>query len=159
MRVLRNRCRVIGDRARVGLAGGFGYGEAHRKNLARLHAAGRADLVGIADPAGPDADQPGAGQSCDGTVWYPSLEDLLAEQACDVVIVATPTHTHADLAELAMRSGAAVYLEKPPAPSLQLYERLLAVSRDTRATVPGRLPGAGVSRARTDRRLVRDVPG
>lgn len=110
---------------RVGLAGGTGFGSWHRQNLARLAAAGRARLVGVADPAGRPDD-------LDSEVdWYPTLTELLIAQHCDVVIVATPIHTHTELSEEAMRAGAHVYLEKPPVPQLADFHRLLAVAAET----------------------------
>jgi predicted dehydrogenase len=114
------------QRVRVGLAGATaGYGLVHRRNLARLAAAGRTRLVAVADPAGrPDDLDPDVG-------WYPGLGELLAAESCDVVIVATPIHTHADLAEQAMLAGAHVYLEKPPVASLAQFRRLLELAEQT----------------------------
>jgi predicted dehydrogenase len=97
----------------------------HRRNLARLDAAGRTLLVAVADPAGrPDDLEPGVG-------WHAGLDELLAAESCDVVIVATPIHTHADLAEQAMLAGAHVYLEKPPVASLAQFQRLLELAEQT----------------------------
>ncbi len=106
---------------RIGLAGGAGYGSAHRENLRRLAAAERAELAGVADPAGrPEDLEPEIAS-------YDSLAELLADRACDVVIVASPIHTHAQLAELALQSGAHVYLEKPPVASWGQFTRLLKI--------------------------------
>lgn len=113
-------------RVRVGLAGATaGYGLVHRRNLERLGAAGRTRLVAVADPAGrPDDLDPEVG-------WYAGLDQLLSAESCDVVIVATPIHTHAGLAEQAMLAGAHVYLEKPPVASLAQFDRLLEISEQT----------------------------
>ncbi|GAB3912847.1 dehydrogenase [Microlunatus endophyticus] len=110
---------------RVGLAGGAGFGRVHRANLARLSELGRTRLVGIADPAGPPADlEPGVRH-------FPTLTELLSAEHPDVVIIATPIHTHAPLAEEAFRAGAHVYLEKPPVASMAEYDRLAAVAAET----------------------------
>ena len=110
---------------KVGLAGGSGFGRVHRRNLARLGDLGRTTLVGIADPAGPPADlEPGVRH-------YDSLARLLAAERPDLMIIATPIHTHAPLAEEAFRAGAHVYLEKPPVASLAEFDRLLAVAEET----------------------------
>ena len=112
-------------RPRVGLAGGRGYGRIHLDRLAHLVADGRADLVGVADPAGRSELIP------DAVPWYPTLTDLLAAQTCDVVIAATPIHTHAPLAVEAMRAGADVYVEKPPMASLAAFAEVLEVAGQT----------------------------
>lgn len=110
---------------RVALVGGRGYGRVHLDRLARLVTAGRADLVGVADPAGRSELIP------DAVAWYPTLTDLLAVQTCDVVIAATPIHTHAPLAIEAMRAGAHVYVEKPPMASLAAFAEVLEVASQT----------------------------
>ncbi|WP_195909119.1 Gfo/Idh/MocA family protein [Microlunatus sp. Gsoil 973] len=110
---------------RVGLAGGSGFGRVHRANLARLAEQGSTRLVGVADPAGPPDDlEAGVGH-------FGSLTDLLAAEQPEVVIIATPIHTHAVLAEEAFRAGAHVYLEKPPVASMAEYDRLVAVAAET----------------------------
>ena len=110
---------------RIGLAGGSGFGRVHRANLARLGEQGRTRLVGVADPAGPPDDlEPGVGH-------FASLTDLLAAEHPDVVIIATPIHTHAVLAEEAFRAGAHVYLEKPPVASMAEYDRLVAAAAES----------------------------
>jgi predicted dehydrogenase len=110
---------------RVGLAGGSGFGRVHRTNLARLAGSGRAELVGVADPAGRPDDLEA------GVAWYPSLDALLDRTDCQVVIIATPIHTHAPLAEQALLAGRHVYLEKPPVASMAEYDRLLQVVQET----------------------------
>lgn len=51
---------------------------------------------------------------------YGSVDDLLADQAVDLVSVTTPPGTHADLALKILRAGTSLLLEKPP--SLTLAE-------------------------------------
>lgn len=48
-----------------------------------------------------------------------------------MVVISTPIHTHVALAEIALRAGADVLLEKPPAPSLAEFERLEAIVAET----------------------------
>ncbi len=110
---------------RVALAGGRGYGQVHLDRLTRLGAEDRAELVGVADPAGRSEHIP------PDVPWFGTLAELLAEQPCDVVIAATPIHTHATLAVEAMRSGAHVYVEKPPMSSLNAFSHVLAVAEQT----------------------------
>ncbi|TDW17345.1 Gfo/Idh/MocA family protein [Kribbella kalugense] len=105
---------------RVAVAGVHGHGASHVRNVTRLAAAGRAELVGVADPR-PGGDLPS----------FTSLEQLLQATEVDVVIISTPIQTHVPLAELAMRAGADVLLEKPPTASLAEFEQLSAVVAET----------------------------
>ncbi|WP_168207455.1 Gfo/Idh/MocA family protein [Microlunatus elymi] len=110
---------------RIALAGASGFGRVHRRNLERLAAAGRAQLVAVADPAGrPDDLDP-------AIAWYSSLDELLPNENCAVVIIATPIQTHAPLAELALRAGKHVYLEKPPVASMADFDRVVALLEET----------------------------
>jgi predicted dehydrogenase len=106
---------------RVVITGIGGYGRVHLENARRLQAAGRLSIDAVVDPAVPEA--------------YDALSTALDRHAPDVVIVATPLHTHAELAEQAMRAGADVLLEKPPVPTLAEFEHLLAVQRETGSAV------------------------
>lgn len=111
---------MTGQPARVALVGAHGYGAIHRRNLARLELSGRARLVAVAEPTPVVADE-----LPEGTRVHSDLASLLeAEDALDVVIVSTPLHTHFELAELALASGADLYLEKPPVTSLAQFRRL-----------------------------------
>jgi predicted dehydrogenase len=111
---------VSGHPARIALVGANGFGVIHRRNLARLEGLGRATLVAVAEPA------PVSGEPLPEHVrLYSDLEALLAgEDRLDVVIVSTPLHTHFDLAERVLASGADLYLEKPPVTSLEQLGRL-----------------------------------
>jgi predicted dehydrogenase len=107
---------------RVAVAGVHGHGASHVRNVTRLAASGRAELVGVADP------QPAVDRSVPA---FGSLEELLAATDVDVVIISTPIQTHVPLAELAMRTGADVLLEKPPTASLAEFEHLSVVVAET----------------------------
>jgi predicted dehydrogenase len=52
-------------------------------------------------------------------------EDLLKNPAVDAIAVATPVHTHYDLALAALKAGKHVLVEKPLAPSADLVRRLI----------------------------------
>ena len=109
---------------KVAVAGVHGHGASHVRNVARLAEAGRARLVAVADPR-PADDLPPDVQV------FAGLEELLAATEVDVVIISTPIQTHVPLAELAMRAGADVLLEKPPTASLAEFEQLSAVVAET----------------------------
>ncbi|WP_405062389.1 Gfo/Idh/MocA family oxidoreductase [Kribbella sp. NBC_01505] len=107
---------------RVAVAGVHGHGATHVRNVLRL--ADRARLVAIADPR-PPTDLP------TGVEVFGTLDQLLEATDVDVVIISTPIQTHVPLAELALRSGADVLLEKPPTASLAEFEQLSAVLAET----------------------------
>lgn len=110
---------------RVALVGARGHGASYFDRLERLR--GRARLVAVADPRPPGPLAPRLGD----VPWHGSLADLLASHEPDVVVIATPTHTHRDLAVAAMRAGADVLLEKPPAPSLAEFADIRAAAGET----------------------------
>jgi predicted dehydrogenase len=114
---------------RVALVGARGHGASYFDRLDRLAADGLARLVAVADPRPPG---PLAARLADAT-WHDSLPELLADPRAkpDVVVLATPVHTHAELAVTAMRAGCDVLLEKPPTSSLADYEKVRAAAGET----------------------------
>lgn len=108
---------------RVALAGVHGFGRNHLRSLRELTAAGAAELVGVCDVTPvPETALGGLGTPA----FSSDLAALVRETDAEVAIVATPIHTHAPLAEAALRAGAHVLLEKPPTPSLAEFDRLCA---------------------------------
>jgi predicted dehydrogenase len=115
------------DPARLILVGVRGYGQIHAERIARLADQGAVQLVAAVDP-GVVADPP----TIYGADLYADLAEALAEVGpVDVVIVAAPLGEHYRLADIALRSGADVYLEKPPVASLDDFTRLLATEQET----------------------------
>src|SRR5450755_4533038 len=58
------------------------------------------------------------------------VERALADPAVDAVIIATPVHTHFDLAAQAIAAGKHVFVEKPLAPSSALADELAAMAAE-----------------------------
>lgn len=121
---------------RVAIVGIHGYGALHVVRALELQAQSRIRLVGLVDPlAGPVAR--------DGRVIaidelpriYQDTSSLLDSVDVDLVIVATPLHTHRAVAELALRAGADVLLEKPPVTSLTDLDDLVALAHTADARV------------------------
>ncbi|MFK4296348.1 putative dehydrogenase [Arthrobacter sp. GAS37] len=107
------------EASRVALVGVHGFGAHHLQNLERLQANGVVRLVAVADP-----NPPTPGALPPGTAVFSNLDELLAgTPALDLVIVATPIQTHAQLA-LTTLPHADLYLEKPPVASLADFNRL-----------------------------------
>lgn len=108
-------------RVRVVLAGVHGHGQWHVANLRRLAGEGLVDVVGVCDVRPALAEQlAGLGkpeQSAD-------LAALIRRTRAEITILATPIHTHPELAAAALDAGSRLLLEKPPAPSWAGYERI-----------------------------------
>jgi len=110
----------------VGLIGAGKIGRVHARNLAERLSGAR--LVAVADPeagaASAIADRLGAGAVC------AAPEELLAHEAVEAVVIASPTPTHADLIHAAAASGKHVFCEKPIALDLAVIDAALgAVAR------------------------------
>jgi predicted dehydrogenase len=56
------------------------------------------------------------------------LDEVLADDAVDAVVIATPVPSHADLAERVLRSGRHCFVEKPLAQSVADAERVVAAA-------------------------------
>ncbi|MFJ6535710.1 DUF6807 family protein [Paenarthrobacter sp. NPDC091711] len=106
--------------ARIALVGVHGFGTHHLRNLDRLSATGKVDLIAVADP-----NPPAPGDLPETTAVHANLDELLAgNHHPDVIIVATPIQTHAPLALSVLASKADLYLEKPPVASMSDFLRL-----------------------------------
>lgn len=64
-----------------------------------------------------------------GVRSYPSVAALLADPALELVVVNTPSGTHAELARQALAAGKHVLLEKPVAGTAAEWQELLALAR------------------------------
>lgn len=110
---------------KVAVVGIHGHGGSHLRTVADLEDRGLVRLSAVVDPREPD-DAPAS--------WFPSLGDLLsagADALPDVVVLATPIHTHLALARAAMEAGIDVLLEKPTTASLAEHAELVAVAERT----------------------------
>ena len=91
---------------RMGLLGAGRIGRIHGANVA---AHPGAKLVAVAD-ALPEAAQKIAGETGSKVA---SIDAIIGDKDIDAVVICTPTDTHADLIERAVRAGKAVFCEKP----------------------------------------------
>jgi predicted dehydrogenase len=113
--------------ARLVLVGVRGYGAVHAERIARLTDEGAVQLVAAVDP-GVVIDPP----TIYGVDLYAELAEALAAVGpVDVVVIAAPIGDHFRLAQIALTSGADVYLEKPPVASMDDFNSLLATERET----------------------------
>lgn len=111
-------------RPTVALVGVSGYGRRHLIDLLRLHAEGRIELVGLADPRIPAEVHEELERSSASPRTAATLDELFALCAPQTVVVATPPHTHHRLALTALDAGASVFVEKPPVPLPEQLDEL-----------------------------------
>lgn len=113
---------------RIVLVGASGYGRRHLEELLVFQQQGEVALVGVVDVRPPDDLDTLAG----APAFDSDLSVVLAREAVDAVVVATPPHTHAALASLVLRAGASLYLEKPPVPTIAELHRLSRLAQGRR---------------------------
>ncbi len=107
---------------------GYGYWGPHMaRNISQLK---NFELAAIVDFS--DSRKMVAAEKHPEASIFNSLEDALRSVACDAVIVATPSHTHFQLAKAALMAGLHVIVEKPLTTNLDEARELtdLANSRD-----------------------------
>jgi predicted dehydrogenase len=121
---------TAGSRLRVAIVGGGFMAEVH----SRAARAARAELAGIVSST-PERSAAAAGRLGIGRA-YDSLDEVLADDAIDVVHVTTPNALHASQAAAVLASGKDVVCEKPLATTVGDAEALVAAAAGRTATVP-----------------------
>ena len=91
---------------RIGLLGAGRIGRIHGMNIA---ARADAELVAVADPSAEAA----SGLARASGARVVEAQALVAQGDIDAVLICTPTDTHADWIEAAVKAGKAVFCEKP----------------------------------------------
>jgi UDP-N-acetyl-2-amino-2-deoxyglucuronate dehydrogenase len=104
---------------------GLGMGMQHCRDLVDAEGC---ELVAICD-AIPDRLEKNRQEF--GVRAYASYDDLLADPDVDVVSIATPSGTHADLTIQALRAGKHAVCEKPPDVSVAAVDRMIAAKRES----------------------------
>jgi predicted dehydrogenase len=108
---------------RFGLIGAGRAGAVHARNI-RAHTPD-AEVVAVVDGVPAQAEALAAEV---GGVAYGSLADALAAGSLDAVAIATPTHTHRELAVEAFEAGLHVFCEKPMALSAAECDEMIAAA-------------------------------
>ena len=105
---------------RVGIIGAGFIGELHAR---AVHRTPGAELV-----AACRNDEKALAEFCSAHRCLPfsDYHKLIASDAIDAVVIATPHHLHSGIAVDAARAGKAILLEKPMAPSMQECDEILA---------------------------------
>ena len=101
-------------------------GMSHLRTLAGIR---NARVVVVADPD-PDAAREGQRVALADRSTTDAL-DAIHDPAVDAVVIVTPTSTHAELIEAALRAGKAIWSEKPIALSLAETNRVVEIWRET----------------------------
>jgi myo-inositol 2-dehydrogenase/D-chiro-inositol 1-dehydrogenase len=112
---------------RIAVLGCGRIGAMHAANIA---AHPRATLAGVYDIHRPAAEKTGARV-------YGSVEECLADESVDAVLIATATDTHADLLEACLAAGKPVLCEKPI--DLRLARAKTCAERIKGSTLPVQL--------------------
>nr|WP_281352278.1 Gfo/Idh/MocA family oxidoreductase [Phytoactinopolyspora alkaliphila] len=102
-----------------------GYGRSYLEPLTAHGAAGSARFV-----AGCDVNPEAAADLPAGVEFFTDHRSMLARTRPDVTIVASPPHTHFEMAWDAMEAGSDVMLEKPPVVSVTEHTQLIELSRN-----------------------------
>ncbi len=122
----------------VAVVGLGGYAVTHHRALHTLEQEGVVRLVATCDPKATDliAAVPELQLAARGVAVLPDLDAMLAAHGSDLRLVTLPTPVplHAPMHAACIRSGLAVYLEKPPTLDPAELERMIAVDAD--APVP-----------------------
>lgn len=113
---------------RIAVAGAGAIGQAH---MAVLRASAACTLSAIADPAPAAAAL--ARQA--GVPLYGSIDQLLAEDRPDGLVLATPNALHVPQALQCVAAGLPILLEKPVATTVQEGERLLRAVQESGSKV------------------------
>jgi predicted dehydrogenase len=110
---------------RVALLGCGQIADAHLQEIRKLRSA---DVVATCDSHRDLAMQ--AAARFDVPAYFDDLATMLREARPDVVHIATPAHTHFDLARLCLQAGKHVYVEKPFTQTASEAEALVAIARE-----------------------------
>jgi len=114
------------DHIRVAVLGAGRMGEVHLRNVAAIPFV---ELTVVADPS-PEAAAKGSAIARAGRTSTDPIE-AIHDPDVDVVVIVTPTSTHAALIEEALRAGKAIWSEKPIALELAETARIVALWRET----------------------------
>ncbi len=109
---------------RLAVIGIHGYGVSHLRAIEERRDA--VELVGVCDTRPDDT-----GRIDPAVPQFTEVTELLRRTRPELVIIATPIHTHLPFADAAMRAGADVLLEKPPVATMAQFDQLRAVAAET----------------------------
>lgn len=115
---------------RAAAVGVGSLGRHHARNYAELARHGRIEMVGACDNDPGTAERVAADNGCSA---YTDWRELTGR--VDLVSIATPTETHAEIACAFLEAGVHVLVEKPIATSLADADRMIAASERSGASL------------------------
>lgn len=112
---------------RIGIVGVGNIADEHIRGY--LSFPGECEIVALADLSEERAEVKRAAFDLDSAIVYQDPAQLFADADVDLVSIATPPSSHADLTIAALRAGINVIVEKPMAPSLEECDAMLEAQR------------------------------
>jgi UDP-N-acetylglucosamine 3-dehydrogenase len=106
----------------------IGYGAMGQNHARVLNSMAETQLIGIYDPLSSSTD------SIFKNLEFESLEELV-EIRPDYCVIATPTHTHLEIAEFLAKNKINFLIEKPIAPDLKSAEQIMNLVRAQKVKV------------------------
>jgi predicted dehydrogenase len=116
---------------KVGIIGTGNIAGEHLKAYAEFH--DRCAVVALADTSPGRARERAAEVGLSDARGYDDPLDMLDAEELDLVSIATPPATHAELAIAFLRRGVGVLVEKPMAASLEECDRMIEAARESNA--------------------------
>lgn len=110
---------------RFALAGFGAWGKLHAQSIAGNP---EAELVAITVPS--EASRAEAQSLYPHTQIFAEAEEMISQVDFEIIDIATPSHTHRDIAIAAMRRGRHVLLEKPMAITLEDCKAIVAAAKE-----------------------------
>lgn len=114
---------------RFGIVGVGSIADLHARAISQVDGA---ELVACVARTTQAVKQFAAEHGCDAET---DIDALLAREDCDVVVVTTPSGTHADIGVRAARSGKHVLVEKPLDISVEKADELIAACKQNNVTL------------------------
>lgn len=118
---------------RFAIVGVRNFAKSHYRKIKQLEETGEGKLVGIVVTDQEKNAKAVEEFKAEGLIVYDTYEQLLTEGQGKVDIIALPTsiQSHAELAALAMKNGYNVIMEKPPVPTIDEFDSLMEVEKET----------------------------
>lgn len=118
------------DRIRAAIVGAGSRGTYHIEQFKEVGV----EVAAVCDVYEPHLRR-GIAKASTGARAYDHHKRLLADKSIDIVVIATPDHTHAPIAIDAVHAGKDVYVEKPMSHTIEDGFRLVAATRETKRVV------------------------
>ena len=117
----------------ISLVGVTGFARSHQGSIERLEQEGMARLVSVVDIYPDEHPDQLADYQSRGITVYTSFDEMLENEQGRTELVALPVAipAHGELSTAAMRAGYHVVLEKPPAPTVQEVDEMMAAEQAT----------------------------